>query len=135
MDMDKQVEHVARQLFEHGNIGIIESAFNETYVAHDGDKKHCGHKFVSQFIGKLRAEIPDIKISRIEILSQAQNTVTWQRTFRGTHKQKMRGIPASMRKVTWTEIVVSRFEGEKIAEEWLVSNLAFQLMIKQREGE
>jgi predicted ester cyclase len=43
----------------------------------------------------------------------------------------MQGIPASNRKVKWTEIVVTRFNGERIAEEWLVSNLAFQLMLKQ----
>jgi predicted ester cyclase len=43
----------------------------------------------------------------------------------------MQGIPASMNKLKWNEIVVTRFEGEKIAEDWVVSDLAFQLMIKQ----
>ncbi|MFO7656420.1 MAG: ester cyclase, partial [Bacteroidales bacterium] len=64
--------------------------------------------------------------------SQTENTITWQRTFSGTHKTEMQGIPASMKKLKWNEIVVTRFEGERIAEDWLVSDLAFQLMIKQR---
>ena len=131
MNKEKQIEYIAKQLFEKGDFEIVDSSFAESYVAHDGDKKHSGQKFVKQFIGKLRLAIPDLKIVKIEFLSQAENTLTWQRTFSGTHKAEMQGIPASMRKVKWSEIVVTRFEGEKIAEDWLVSNLAFQLMIKQ----
>jgi len=131
MNKEKQIEYVVKQLFEHGNVEIIDSVFVESYVAHDGDKKHIGQKFVKQFIGKLRLAIPDLKIEKIEFLSQTENRLTWQRTLSGTHKAEMQGIPASMKKVKWNEIVVTRFEGEKIAEDWLVSNLAFQLMIKQ----
>lgn len=131
MKKEKRIEYIAKQLFEQGNVELIDSFFIESYVAHDGDKKHQGQKFVKQFIVKLRLAIPDLKIVKIEILSQAENTLTWQRTLSGTHKAKMQGIPASMRKVKWNEIVVTRFEEEKIAEEWLVSNLAFQLMISQ----
>jgi predicted ester cyclase len=78
--------------------------------------------------------IPDIKIIKIEFLSQTDNTITWQRTFSGTHKADLQGIPATMKKVKWNDIVVSRFEGERIAEDWLVSNLAFRLMIKQKRN-
>ncbi len=44
----------------------------------------------------------------------------------------MLGISASMKKVKWNEIIVTPFEGEKIDEEWFVSNLAFRLTIKQK---
>ena len=131
MNREEKLEYIAKQLFEQGNIEIIDSAFVESYIGHYGDKKHTGHKFVKQFIGKLRLAIPDIKILKIEFLSQTENRITWQRTFCGTHKAEMQGIPASMKKLKWNEIVVTRFEGEKIAEDWLVSDLAFQLMIKQ----
>lgn len=131
MNKEKQIEYIAKQLFEQGNVKIIDSVFVESYVAHDGDIKHLGQKFVKQYIGKLRLAIPDLKIEKIEFLSQTENTLTWQRTLSGTHKTEMQGIPASMKKVKWNEIVVTRFDGEKIAEDWLVSNLAFQLIIKQ----
>ena len=45
--------------------------------------------------------------------------------------QSIRAIPASLKKVRWNEIVVTRFEGAFIAEEWIVSSLAFQLLLKQ----
>ncbi|MFO7657904.1 MAG: ester cyclase, partial [Bacteroidales bacterium] len=131
MNREEKIEYIAKQLFEQGNVEIIDSAFVESYIGHYGDKKHKGQKFVKQFIRKLRLAIPDIKILKIEFLSQTENTITWQRTFSGTHKTEMQGIPASMKKLKWNEIVVTRFEGERIAEDWLVSDLAFQLMIKQ----
>ena len=43
----------------------------------------------------------------------------------------MMGIPPSKKKIKWNEMVVSRFEGDKIAEEWVVSELAGQLLLKQ----
>ena len=44
----------------------------------------------------------------------------------------MKGIPASNKKVRWYEIVVSRFDNDKIIEEWVVSDLGFQLMLKHK---
>jgi len=48
----------------------------------------------------------------------------------GTHESELAGIPPSGKKVKWRDIVVTRFDGEKIAEEWTVSELAGQLMSK-----
>jgi predicted ester cyclase len=131
MNRENQIEIIARQLFEHGNMELVDSAFTDNYVAHDGEKRHKGQTFVRSFIRKLRRAIPDLKIVKIEFLSQTENVITWQRTFIGTHKNDMQGIPASMKKLKWNEIVVTRFEGEKIAEDWLASHLAFQLMLIQ----
>jgi len=32
------------------------------------------------------------------------------------------GVPASGRAITWRDMVVSRYEGERIAEEWPVTD-------------
>jgi predicted ester cyclase len=134
MNREEKIKDIAKRLFEQGNVEIVDSVFAESYIGHYGEKKHSGQKFVKQFIVKLRLAIPDIKILKIEFLSQTENRVTWQRTFSGTHKAEMQGIPASMKKLKWNEIVVTRFEGERIAEDWLVSDLAFQLMIHQTKN-
>ena len=132
MDKTDQIKHIAGQLIGQGNLNIIDSAFSADYVAHAGEKNHNGHLFIKQFTKQLRTAIPDIKIEKIEILSQNDNLLTWQRRFSGTHKAAFRGIPASNKKVKWFEIVVSRFDIDKIAEEWIASDLAFQLMLKQK---
>lgn len=132
MDRFEQINHIADQLIGQGNLNIVDTAFSADYVAHTGDKSHNGHKFIKQYTKQVRMAIPDIKINKIEILSHSDNVVTWQRTINGTHKADLKGIPASNRKVKWYEIVVSRFDKDKIVEEWLASDLAFQLMLKQK---
>jgi len=50
MNKEKQIEYIVKQLFEQGNVEIVDSSFAEGYIAHDGDKKHSGQKFVKQFV-------------------------------------------------------------------------------------
>jgi predicted ester cyclase len=132
MDKLNQLRFAVDQLIGQGNLAMVDSVFLEDYIAHSGDKTHNGHKFIKQFIKQIRTAIPDIKVVNVEFLSHSDNMVTWQRTFRGTHKSDMKGIPASNKKVRWYEIVVSRFDKDKIVEEWVVSDLGFQLMLKHK---
>jgi len=132
MNHSDRIKYIATQLFEKGNLNLVESAFSEDYLAHAGEKSYQGIPFIKQFIKQLRTAIPDLKIVKMEILSLADQAVTWQIILSGTHKAPLKGIPASDKKVKWYEIVVSRFENDKIAEEWLNSDLALQLMLKQK---
>jgi predicted ester cyclase len=131
MNKVHQIRVVVDQLIGQGNFEVVDMVFSQNYIAHAGDKTYKGQKFIRQFTKQVRTAIPDIKISKIEFLSHSENIISWQRTFCGTHKAALRGIPASLKKVKWTEMVVTRFDGNKIAEEWVVSDLAFQLMLKQ----
>lgn len=131
MNKINQINTALEQLFEEGNIDIVESIFSKNYIAHHGDKTNSGQDFIKKFTKQLRKALPDLKIINVEFLSQTNNMVTWQRSFSGTHTAAMKSIPASNKKIKWHEIVVSRFEDDKIVEEWLVSDLAFQMMLKQ----
>lgn len=126
-----QINTALVQLFEAGNVSIVESVFSEKYIVHDGDKTHNGHDFIKKFTKQIRKALPDLKVLKIEFLSETTNMITWQRSFSGTHIAALKSIPPSHKKIKWHEIVVSRFEDDKIAEEWLVSDLAFQMMLKQ----
>lgn len=119
-----------KAVFQEISIESIAAFFSENYVAHTGDKTMKGHKFILQYAKLLHAAIPDLRLQKIEILTQTETTVCYQRKFSGTHKKQLKGISASAEKVTWHEMVVSRFENDKIAEEWVMSDLAFQLMLK-----
>ena len=130
MNKINQINTALEQLFEEGNIDIVSSVFSENYIAHHGDKTNTGHDFIKRFTKQIRKAIPDLKVLKIEFLSQTKNMITWQRSFAGTHTAAMKSIPPSHKKIKWHEIVVSRFEDDKIVEEWLVSDLAFQMMLK-----
>lgn len=132
MDKLSLIKQVVDQLIGQGNLDFVDTAFSADYIAHAGDKNHSGHKFIKQFSKQIRTAIPDIKIVNIELISQADNILTWQRTLCGTHKADLKGIPASNKKVKGYDIVVTRFDKDKIIEEWLASDLVFQLMLKHK---
>jgi steroid delta-isomerase-like uncharacterized protein len=132
MDKNKEekIRHALAELAEKGNLGIVDATFATDYVAHAGEKEYSGHSFIKRFAKQLRTAIPDMRVVEIKFLAQDANTIVWQRTFRGTNKVAMRGIPASGKKVKWVEMVVTRFKNEKIAEEWVVSELMGELLLK-----
>ena len=132
MDKNKEekIRYVIDELIGKGNLGIVYEAFATDYVAHAGEKEYSGHSFINRFANELRTAIPDIRIVEIKFLAQDVNTVVWQRTLIGTHEVEMQGIPPSGKKVKWVDMVVTRFNNEKIAEEWVVSELMGELLLK-----
>ncbi|HAA17795.1 MAG TPA: hypothetical protein DCR93_10955 [Cytophagales bacterium] len=130
MEKEDIIHQANEQLIHQGELSAIGVFFAEDYQAHAEGKTHQGHAFLTRFTKQLRTALPDIKVVKVEVLSADEDKVTFHRTLQGTHQKTLRGIPASQKKVTWHELVVSRFDGDKIAEEWLVSNLAGQLMLK-----
>ena len=127
---EERIRFANEEIIGRGNLGVVEEIFAIDYVAHAGGKEFKGHKFVKGFIGQLRSAIPGIRVVEVLVLMQAGNSIAWQRTLTGAHDSGMMGIPPSGKKVEWRESVVSRFDGEKIAEEWVVSELAGQLLLK-----
>ena len=118
------------ELLGKGNLDVVNEVFATDYVVHAGGKDYRGHGFIRRFVGQLRSAIPDIQVVEVAILIQADDTIAWQRTLCGTHKADMMGIPPTGQRVEWRDIVVTRFDGDKIAEEWTVSELAGELLSK-----
>ena len=132
-EKEKHIRETAERLIGQGNTDVIDVAFTAEYVAHSENKDHKGKDFIKRFTRQLRTAIPNLKINDIHVLVENGNTITWLRSLQGVHENDMMGIPASGKIVKWNEMVVSRFEDGKIAEEWLVSNLAGQLLLKQQK--
>lgn len=130
MNKREYLQSVARNLIVNGQLDQIEMAFSEDYVAHADGKKHHGHVFIKRWAKQLLSAIVSIKMEDVKFLAEDEQSVTWTRRFSGVHVKNLRGIPASNKKVVWNEMVVSRFEDDKIIEEWLVSDLAGKLMLK-----
>lgn len=131
MDKREKITYCLSELIEKGNLDIIPEVFSENYIAHAGNKEHKGHAFLKRFSKILQKSIPKIKVIEVDFLLEDEKYISWKRTLTGTHKVNMMGIPASNKKIRWEEMVVSRFKNGLIAEEWLVSDLAGQLLLKQ----
>ncbi len=126
---EERVRFANDEILGKGNLGAADEIFATDYVVHAGGKDYKGLGFVRRFAKLLRSAIPDLRVVEVAVLFQAGDTIAWQRTFSGTHEAEMRGIPPSGQKVKWRDMMVTRFDGEKIAEEWTVSELAGQLLL------
>lgn len=127
---EERIKYANGELVGKGNLGIVDEIFATDYVAHAGGKEYSGHSFIKRFASQLRSAIPDIRIVKVRFLAQEDNTIVWQRTLRGTHEVEMKGIPPSGQKVEWDDMVVTRFSNEEITEEWVVSELMGELLLK-----
>ena len=121
---EERIRFANDEILGKDNVGVVDKIFATDYVVHAGGKDYKGHAFVRRFAGLLRSAIPDLRVVEVATLLQAGDTIVWQRTLSGTHEAGMMGIPPSGQKVKWSDMVVTRFAGEKIAEEWSVSDLA-----------
>lgn len=130
-----RIQHIQlalKELLEEGRLESIDTLFSENYTAHSGDKTYHGHAFVERYVKQIRKALSNIRVHKFEVLTQTDDVLTQQRTFSGIHTSELKGIPASNQRVVWHEMVVTRFENKQIAEEWVSSDLAFQLMIQHR---
>ena len=131
MTNEERIKYANDELFGKGNLEIVGETFSTNYVVHAGSKDYKGHESIKRFSRQLRSAIPDIRIEDVSIiLISVEDTIAWQRTLSGTHEADMMGIPPTGQKVEWRDMVISRFDDEKISEEWTVSELAGQLLIK-----
>ncbi len=116
-----------------GELDRIPEFFTMDYVAHvTGQDLRLGYAGVRRIVALYRRAFPDLEVE-VRILVASGKRVAWQRTLRGTHRGAFRGFPPTGRRVTWQEQSMSRFRGGRIAEDWLVSDLAAQLL-RSRKG-
>lgn len=118
------IQNGNEQLLNRGNLAVIPDIFAANYIAHG--ETGTGPDVIRKFITELRTAFPDIHVE-VQVLSEQGNRITWLRTARGTQRGAFMGVPASGRTITWQDMVVTRYEGGKVAEEWAVTNLGERL--------
>jgi len=122
-----RLEVAHAELFGQRNLEAIPRFFAPDYVAHATGKDVRGHAFVRRFLAELWGAFPRLDV-KLEILAEGKGRVSWQRTLRGVQKGAYRGFPASGRRITWRDLATSRFEDGRIVEDWVVTDLAEQLL-------
>lgn len=118
-------------VLEQGRREAIADHFAAGYVAHVAGQQMKGHDAVAGVIDTLRRAVPDLKVG-VEILVEGADRIAWLRTCQGTQSGPFKGFPASGKVLQWRDMVVSRFEGGLIAEEWVVTDLAERLLLARK---
>ncbi len=116
-----------------GELDAIGEYFGPSYVAHITDQVATGgHALVRRLVESYRKAFPDVQVE-VEILVEAGDRVAWQRTLRATHSGAFLGFPATGRSIVWRDMVVSRLEDGLMVEDWVITDLAEQLL-RARKG-
>lgn len=122
------IEAANAALMVRGELDEVATYFDPGYRAHLTERQLTGgHAAIRKVVGALRRSFPELEVT-VEILVEGPDRVAWQRTLRGVHREAFRGFPATGRVLVWRDMVTSRFEGDRIAEEWLVTDLAERLL-------
>ena len=129
MDKEAIIREANEALITRGEVDKVSQYFTTGYVAHEEGREHSEHEYIERFITIIRNPIPDVTVSEVQILMNDRDKVAWRREANGTHTHDLLGIPPTGRQAHWEDLIVSRFEGNKIAEEWGVSDLAGRLMM------
>jgi len=135
MNKEEKIRFANKELFELGNLNVIADTFARNYIAHNSNKDYEGHDFIKRWAKQIRTAISNIRVMNVEFHIQTNDTIVWQRTLKGQHTAKMWGIRPSEKTIKWKEMVVSRFKNEKIAEEWIVSEIVGELLSKTPKTE
>ena len=127
-----QVHAANSALLVNGSVENIGEYFTSDYVIHLTDQiMGGGHEVVKSFLGTYRRAFPDIEVE-VEILVEGTDRVAWQRTLRATHEGDFKGFPATGRPIVWRDMVTSRFRDVRIAEDWVITDLAERLLLAKK---
>lgn len=119
-------------LISNQDLDAVGDFFASDYKVHiTGRVVKGGHKVVHDILAELQKSFPDIQ-AEVEILLEGNERVAWQRTLRGMHEYRFKGFPASGQKIVWRDIVISQFRDGLIAEEWVITDLAEQLLLSKK---
>ena len=113
----------------HAHVGMrtapaqtIPERFTDDYVRHSGDGDHSREDFLAILLA-LRQAVPDLTFTIESTIAQADR-VAYRWASEGTHHAPYLGVPATERHIRASGITVSRFVGERIAEDWASWNRA-----------
>lgn len=112
------------EMFTKGNLDYADEVISADYVVQDYGK---GPAYIKTFVKERREAFPDLEI-KVEPLIAEGSMVAWLRTQSGTHKNSYWGYSPTGKKITWKEMVFTRYTDDgKIVEEWALSNASEML--------
>lgn len=126
-DLAAKIHAANAHLIEQGSIERIDDYFSTEYFVHLGSSSRKGHAAVRGFAKALHKSFSQLRVE-VEILMEADDRISWQRTSHGTQTGAFQGFPASGIEITWRDMVVSRFEDGRITQEWVVTDMAEALL-------
>ena len=103
------------------NDAYLDQHFTSQYVYHGPSADLDKDAFI-EFHNAMLATFPDARMTVLDQVAEGDKVTTrWE--LQGTHRGEALGIAPTGRRVAITGIIISRFEGGKVAEEWEESDM------------
>jgi steroid delta-isomerase-like uncharacterized protein len=132
MSLASKIKDANTTLIANGELDRVTDFFSQSYIVHiTGRDMKGGCTIVRDILSSLRQSFSDIQVD-VEILLEGEDRVAWQRTLRATHTGSFKSFPASGRQIVWRDMVTSQFRDGLIAEEWVMTDLAEQLLLSRK---
>jgi steroid delta-isomerase-like uncharacterized protein len=90
---------------------------DENYVFHNFKDTYNGREAAYTFLDEIRTSFPDMHIVVNEQVADDTYVVSRLR-MTGTHDGEFAGVPATHKKVEATGMVMFKFDGDKVVEQW-----------------
>ena len=125
---------LVRRVFEEldrQNLGVLDETLVPDYVHHDPalpSDMQRGRDNYRQGTAMFYTAFPDLQ-GTIEDMLDLGDKVASRLRWRGTHQAELMGIPPTGKRIAAAGTAIMRFEGGKLAEEWVV----FDLMSMMRQ--
>lgn len=121
---DEARKHLLRrwilEVWGGGNLSLVDQLVSPTYVySAPGLGEFRGPNAIKELVSTFRTAFPDLTNTIEEQIAEAGVVVT-RGTARGTHRAPLAGIAATGRSVTIPWIMISRFEGDRISNDFEV---------------
>jgi steroid delta-isomerase-like uncharacterized protein len=117
------VRRLTDELWNKGNLDVCDEVFAANCSFHDPSFPVKGITGMKEQARQLRAANPDLHMDVHDVLVDGDMTAArW--TMGGTARGEFRGIPATGKTYVMTGMVIDKWQGDRIVEEWVNYDLA-----------
>jgi steroid delta-isomerase-like uncharacterized protein len=113
------VQRYVDEIQNEHNLDAIESIFSSDFIDHMDTYGGLfqGLDGLTQGYSQLLTAFPDLQMTVQELIAEDDKVVVYK-TGSGTHCEEYQGIPATGKKIEFTNIYIFRIKDKKIAEYW-----------------
>lgn len=116
----EECKRIVRKFYDGVNSDdreTLDTLLDENYVFHNFQDTFRGREAAYHFLDSIRTAFPDMRIHVGAQVADDEHVVSRLR-MTGTHDGEFVGVPATHKPVEATGMVMFRFEGDRIVEQW-----------------
>ncbi len=119
-DLKNLIRRIPEELYNQGNLAAADELFHADYIEHRPLPPNFpkGAGIPKTMAALMRKAFPDLHMTIEDVLADGDKAVV-RLTVQGTHVGEFMGLPATGRRITWTETHIARYENGKVAEHWM----------------